>query len=264
MARYVEGSFGTLEKQVKSLLRTDNDAKIIIQGANSQTGIGKTTLAIKLARNIDPDWTAEEKAYIDIREYINAHLDKPEGSALVLDEIEAGADSRRFMSQDNVDLSQAWATMRARNIAVIATLPSVSMLDNRMIELADYWILVRERGLAQPYRVTVNDFNGKIRREAFPNDEHIFFTDLPDDDEDKAYLDSIKDEMLRTDESGYIPADEFETRVEREVEGQIRSWRDDLIEELAENTGATQQEIADLPMVDLHKSRVSQIVNQTG
>lgn len=253
-------TFGTLEKVVRGALRTDNDAKIIIQGADSQTGIGKTTLAIKLARTIDPDWTAEEKAFIDIRKYINAHLEKPKGSALVLDEIEHGADSRRFMSQDNVDLSQAWAKLRSRNIAVIATLPSISMLDNRMIELADYWILVKRRGVAQPYRVHVNDFTGKVRREPFPGDEHITFGDLPDDDPDKAHLDAIKDEMLKTDESGYIPVEEHEAELQKQLEQAKREWRDGLVNELAE-TDASQEQISNLSVVDVSRPRVNQIVN---
>lgn len=255
-------TFGTLEKVVKGALRTDNDAKIIIQGADSQTGIGKTTLAIKLARAIDPDWNAEDKAFIDIRKYINAHLEKEPGSALLLDEVEKGADSRRFMSQDNVDLSQAWATMRARNICVIATLPSISMLDNRMIELADYWVLVKRRGVAQPYSVHVNDFTGQVRREPFPGDEHITFSDLPADDPDKERLDEIKDEMLQTSESGYISAEEHKKKLKKELKEQKREWRDGLVKEMVQNTSATQQEISDLSAVDAHQSRVSQIASK--
>jgi len=180
---------------------------------------------------------------------------------LLLDEIEAGADSRRFMSQENVDLSQAWATMRARNICTIATLPSISMLDNRMIELADYWILVKRRGLAQPYHVKVNDFNGKVRREPFPNDQHITFSDLPDSDADKEYLDSIKDDMLQMDESGYIKVQEHKKELEKRVEEAKKEMRDGMVEELYEKTSASQREISELSFVDVSQPRVNQMLN---
>jgi len=254
--------FGRLEKVVKGALRTDNDAKIIIQGADSQTGIGKTTLAIKLARSIDPEWSAEDKAFIDIRDYIDAHLNHPPGSVLLLDEIEAGADSRRFMSQENVDLSQAWATLRARNIAVIATLPSISMLDNRMIELADYWILVKQRGIAQPYGVKVNDFTGQVRRNPFPNDEHIQFGDLPDDDVDKQYLDKMKDEMIMSDETGYITESEHKAELEKAEDQAGKDVRNKFLKVLNRHTDMSQRDIADLDAVDVHQSTLSQIVNR--
>jgi hypothetical protein len=261
MAQRSAFQFGRLEKVVKKRLSMDNDAKIIIQGADSQTGIGKTTLAIKIARAIDDEWTADEKAFVDVQEYINAHLNKPAGSVLLLDEIEAGADSRRFMSQENVDLSQAWATMRARNIVTIATLPSISMLDNRMIELADFWILVKRRGLAQPYSVHVNDFTGKVRREPFPGDEHIQFADLPDGDADKEHLDSLKDDMLQMDESGYIKVEEHQKELEKRLEEKEKEIRDGLVQELYEKTSATQSEISDLSFVEMHQSQVSRVVN---
>lgn len=252
--------FGSLEKAVRGALTNDNDAKIIIQGADSQTGIGKTTLAIKLARQIDSDWSAEEKAFIDIRKYINAHLNKPEGSALLLDEIEKGADSRRFMSQENVDLSQAWATLRARNIAVIATLPSVSMLDNRMLELADYWILVKRRGLAQPYKVSVNDFTGKVSRNPFPGDEHLTFGDLPAGDVDKEYLDTLKDEMLMSDETGYISKEKHKAELEKREEEVRKEIRNEFLASLNHETELSQRDIADLDAVDVHQSTISQIL----
>lgn len=253
--------FGSLEKVALSKLRTDNDIKVIVQGADSATGIGKTTLAIKLCRTIDEDWSAEEKAFIDIRQYINAHLNKEKGSALLLDEIEKGADSRRFMTQENVDLSQAWATMRARNIATVCTLPTISMLDKRMLELADYWVLVKRRGIAQAFKVSVNDFTGKISRKPFPGDEHMWFGDLPEDDPDKEYLDNLKDDMLLSEESGYISKEEHNKELEKKLQESKMEWRDGIVKEMYEKTSATQNEISDLSFVDVRQNRVSQIVN---
>jgi len=167
--------FGTLGHEVKrDVHQRDLDAKIIITSHNSRPGLGKTTLAIKMARDFDKNgWNADEKAFMSAHEYHNAYEDLPSGSALVFDEIEGEADSRRAMSEKNVELSQAWAQNRYRNMITICTLPSVSMLDNRMLEMSDYWINVMGRGTAHPYRVLVNDFSGKVIRKRLDDDAVI-------------------------------------------------------------------------------------------
>lgn len=250
-------------RRAREKLGSDNDIKIIIQGANSQTGIGKTTLGIQLCRYIDKDWNAKEKAFVNVREYIKAHLDYPKGSALLLDEIEAGADNRRAMSQDNVDLSQAWATLRARNIATVATLPSISMLDSRMLELSDYWILVKSRGVAQPFKINVNDFapHRSPQRKPLPGQEHIQFSDLADDDPDKEYLDRIKDEMLRGETEGYVKEQKCRDRVEEAKQDVRTTTRNDIMADVYNSfDDVSYQNIADLPAIDISQQRVSQLI----
>lgn len=254
-------SFGTMERDAKERLNNDNDIKIIIQGANSQTGIGKTTLAIELCRAIDSNvWSAEDKAFIDVQKYLNSYLDYPKGSALLLDEIGAGADSRRSTSTENVNLSQGWQLLRSRNIATIATLPSTSMLDKRMLELADYWVLVRARGIAQPFKVNVNDFNGKVSRDALPGEEHITFPDLPAGDGDKRYLDNIKDHKVRDGGLNSITLPEHRKKLEKAEKQSAKRMRDNIIWALHEETEMSYSEIGNLSPVDLTKQTVGQIV----
>lgn len=261
-AAYKRASFGRLGQVAKNKLQNDNDVKIIIQGANSQTGIGKTTLAIQLCRFIDSDWSADEKAFVDVKQYIQAHLDYEKGSALLLDEIEAGADNRRAMSDDNVELSQAWATLRARNIATVATLPSISMLDSRMLELADYWILVKERGVAQPYEINVNDFapHKAPQRKPLPGEEHIQFTDLPDNDPDKQYLDQIKDDMLRDEAAGYIKRSRHKKEVSEARENASIETRNQVLKEVYNAFDVSYADISELPSIDVSRRRVGQII----
>jgi hypothetical protein len=268
-----ESGFGTMGKDIRRKLRNDNDGKILVVGKNSETGIGKTTFAIQLCRFLDStsdDWRAEEKAHIDIDEYIEAHMTRNKGSCLLLDEIEAGADSRRAMSNQNVHLSQAWATMRAQNIATVATLPSVSMLDNRMLELADYWVLVKQRGLAQPYKVVVNDFNGRVQRKAInptkkgqpETGEHIQFTDLPGDDPDKKYLDSIKDDTVwdLTNDAKKLSASEHKKKKKKAVEDARREKRNEMIRDFYENTDLSTTDLSEFESVGVSQSQVSEIV----
>ncbi len=262
MQAFERSNFGILGKQALDKLNNDNDIKVIIQGANSSTGIGKTTLAIQLCRFIDENWSAEDKAFIDIQKYLNAYLDMESQSALLLDEIGKGADSRRATSHDNVQLSHGWQMLRARNVATIATLPSTNTLDSRMLELADYWILVKKRGLAQPFEIRVNDFNGNVARKELPGEEHIQFVDLPDGDEDKKYLDQIKDEQVREGGMKSIKIAEHRKKVEDETEKARKQERNTLIKSLYHNTDLSYADIGDIPAIDLTKQTVGQIVRE--
>lgn len=262
MKAYQKANFGTLGRIAKKKLSSDNDIKIIIQGKNSQTGIGKTTLAIELCRFIDSNWNAEKKAFIDVNKYLNSYLDFPEGSSLLLDEIGAGADSRRANSHENVELSQGWQLLRSRNIATVATLPSTNMLDKRLLELADYWVLVKKRGLAQPYEIRVNDFNGTVARKPLPGEEHIRFPDLPDTDTDKKILDSIKDDKVRGEGSKTIRMAEHNKQLERAKKDVRKETRDNLIRSLYHNTGLSYAKIGEIPAIDLTKQAVGAIVRE--
>lgn len=261
MAVVQKTDFGTLGRVAKAKLRNDNDIKIIVQGANSQTGIGKTTLAIQMCRFIDDDWSADRKAFINIQKYLNAYLEYPPGSALLLDEIEHGADSRRAMSQENVDLSQGWAKLRARNIATVATLPSISMLDKRMLELADFWVLVKKRGIAQPYQINVNDFKpSKLpQRKPLPGDEHIRFSDLPPHDSDKQYLDETKDQMIKDEGPAHVPLKKHKKQIEKAKSEARMDCRNKWFTLLHQELGMTYAEISE--HTDVSRQRISQVVN---
>lgn len=261
MQAFERTDFGILGHRAIQKLNNDNDIKIIIQGANSQTGVGKTTLAIQLCRFIDENgWSADDKAFIDIQKYLNAYLDMEPQSALLLDEIGKGADSRRATSTENVELSHGWQMLRARNVATIATLPSTNTLDFRMLELADYWVLVKKRGLAQPFEIRVNDFNGNVARKELPGEEHIQFVDLPDDDEDKQYLDRIKDEQVREGGMKSIKMAEHRKMVDDETKKARKQERDMIIKSVYHNTDLSYADIGDIPAIDLTKQTVGQIV----
>lgn len=270
--------FGTMGTRIRRKLNNNNDAKVLIVGSNSQTGVGKTTFAVQLCRFLDSTpnkWDAKEKAFLDVSEYINAHQNYPKKSALLLDEIEAGADSRRATSHENVNLSQAWATMRAKNIATVATLPSVSMLDNRMLELADYWVLVKQRGVAQPFEINVNDFNGKVQRKPLSankngDGEHITFPDIKEDDpafEDKKYLDEMKDDLVAglTHDSQMVTMSDHEKELkkakEQAREEAKREKRNEMIREVYNSTDWSYNDLAQFDWVGVDRSYLSKIVN---
>jgi hypothetical protein len=243
--------------------KEDRDAKIIITSKGSSTGLGKTTLAIIICYYADMHgWSAEEKGFVDVNEYIDKYKEVNQYSSLLIDEIEHGADARRSMAQDNVDLSHAWATLRYRNVVSVATLPSVSMLDNRMMELADIWINVVEKGKAIPFYIWTDDFSGKVKRKmlrhpATNQEEIITFPKITN--ADYQYMKSEKDTTVRTGkhqqtyDKDDIDKAKKEARKEKRNE-LIRGFYND------EDLNLSQSDIAGV--VGLSQSMVGHVVNQ--
>lgn len=266
----VEYKFGTLGREVRSRIEDNLDCKIIITSYSSTPGLGKTTLAIKMAREWDwHDWAAEEKAYMTYEPFHEAYMSQPPGTVLLFDEVENEADARRGNSAENVGLSQLLATQRVRNIISIYTLPAVSMLDKRIMELADYWINVGvgfQKGVAYPHRLDVNDYSWvggrvQITPKRLGADEVIEFRDLPEDDPDKGYLDGLKDEQNHI-ESSFVPESEVEERVEKEREKAMREKRDEIICGLVQHPELkiSTTKLADTDGIDITQQRVAQIV----
>lgn len=151
-------------KFIEDRLDDDRDCKIIITARNSETGVGKTTLALILAKVHDRNGWSHKKHFHDGHKYANYYLHSSLGDALVVDDFQFNADNRRSTSNINVQLSMYWTIMRTRNVVSIVTLPTTSILDKRFLELADIRINVVEKGVAYPYRIVVNDFTHSVRQ----------------------------------------------------------------------------------------------------
>lgn len=158
----IEGSL--VHKFVNDRLDENRDVKIIITQRNSETGGGKTTLGVLMAMHFDRNGWTSDKGFQDINDYLAYYLERARsGDVLLFDDAQAGADSRRSTSRENVLISKYWTILRSRNIVSILTLPTQTMLDKRLLELADLWIHVRTRGEAVPHRIYVDDYRKYVR-----------------------------------------------------------------------------------------------------
>lgn len=263
--------FGTLGKEIRKRIRNDYDAKIIVTSHNSQPGLGKTTFAIRAAHAWDPHgWSAEQKAFMNAHAFHNKYMDAPPGSVLLFDEVENEADARRSVSTKNVELSQMLATQRFRNIVSIYTLPAVSMLDSRIMELADYWVNVMKRGVAHPYKIYVNDFTGNVTRKWIGqqdqggNGEMIMWDDVERGEQaysDKEYLDELKKQHSHL-EREYVPQSEVEDKLEKAIEDAKRDKRDAMIHDIYEQWDVSQSDIAALESVGVSQPTVQKILSR--
>lgn len=146
-------------------LRHNYDAKLLITGS---VGDGKTALGVDLARWVRKiangifdelyAWDVDEHAGLDVWKYLQAYKRSNPGDALVIDELQEAADKRRAMAKEAVFLSWAWMKLRVRQVVSVGILPTASVLDGRLEELADVWIHVTRRGHALPYFLHTNPF----------------------------------------------------------------------------------------------------------
>ena len=247
-----------LNRIIESRKRDNRTLFGTIVARDADTGTGKTTLAVQLAKTLDEHgWTAD-KATLDPNEYAETFTadDTKPRSCVILDEAEQAADNRRSSSHENVKLSHLWATMRYREVYSITTMPSASMLDKRLKELGDLYIVVKKRGVAVVYRTKVDDTEG----EQFLKRLHRVRWQPLDDDPDYQRLTEKKAERMENYAENYAYGSDDGDDVDPE---QVRKdarmeTRNDLIASMAE-LGYTQEEIGEV--VGLSRSRVSKILS---
>jgi hypothetical protein len=238
--------------------------------ASSETGVGKTTLAVSLALLWDQHgWTADKAAVADAPEYAYKYDRLPPGSVLILDEAEKAADSRRSNTHGNVDVSQAFAAKRFRQIFGILTAPSKSWVDKRLgASSADYWIQAQEgdggsiKGEAKVYRMKEQEHYETFYTE---RTETISWPVLDNDPAFKE-LDKIKKDRLSGEvESNYVHKNEVEDMRENFWNKATKKARFEIVRAMSDD-GLTQTRIADIitsakGVDSLTQSGVSRMVN---
>lgn len=245
-----------LQKLYERRRRDGRTLLAIIIARDAATGTGKTTLACQLAKDWDTHgWTAD-RATLDPGTYADKYTDEntPKKSVLILDEAEQAADNRRSMSGQNVKLSHLWATMRFREIYSIVTLPSASMLDKRLKELADVKIVVHNRGTAVAYKTKIDDHDGSYRAKRLCR----LRWEPMDDDPEYQKLTQKKAERMENYAETFAYGDDDDDQPDPDQAR--RDYRRQVIERMSSG-GWTQQEIADaLPDIS-DRSTVSKILN---
>jgi len=242
---------------------TGRDINIVITAA-SETGVGKTTLAVMLALLLDVHgWSAERATVASPEQYDRLYDEAPPGSVLILDEAEKATDARRSMSSESVNLSQTFATKRYRQVASILTAPSKSWIDKRLgIDAADYWIqaldtdMGRIKGEARVYRLISNEHEGQeytrfVERLHWQPLDHL---------DPFTKLEQRKEEILETaGEQNYYDADDVESIVADRVDEAKRDTEAQLIADLYENTDMTQRELGEA--LDVSEYTINQRLN---
>jgi hypothetical protein len=204
-----QGNFGESglhrlwERRVK---KSDNDLIIAIAASSRSpiSGTGKTTLAIRLARQFDATdggFDGEQKASLDsevVAEELIPELEPK--SSIIFDEAQGtlasdGVDSRRGMANAVVRMARAAAQYRKRQHTLLIVAQSTDWIDSRMMDLIDRLVLIQERGYAKVYDHYRDDLpSASASNEYTPVKERIQWRALPSDDADYEALDNLKEQ----------------------------------------------------------------------
>ena len=156
-------------------VKSGRDLKIIVTAEDSQTGVGKTTVAGFLSLSwtrmftgtdwyCNPDSPGDGMATLDPEIYFDIVKDvgpvHPAGTCVIVDDAEE-LDARRAMQTLNVEFSQRWMLMRLKQAITFVTLPSPSAIDSRLEELADIWINIERRGRGLVHDLRVENYGSR-------------------------------------------------------------------------------------------------------
>lgn len=169
--------YSKLNNIVVHKIENDYDVKLMITARDSGVGMGKTTLAVLLAKEwsnyFGTTFDTDDNLYFDMQKYADYYVDEAsKGEVIVLDDVEQKLDARSYMSKINRKVSQMLALLRTKNVITIFTCPNVGFLDRRVGELSDYQLLVRRRGVAVPYEFKIDDTSQKSWMRRLRNYKH--------------------------------------------------------------------------------------------
>lgn len=260
------GEENPLGKLYRKRVAQNRDLTVLVADWNLERGSGKTTLAMRLAAAMDRTITGitEDKASLSARELTDAYTSLPKGSSLVFDEAMGEVSNRRSMSSVNEAMRSVIGMARVEQKYLFLSAPGVHMVDKDIRAMCDVWILTRELGEAQMFRVKWNPFAGH-------ENTHDWGTlrwpgDLPGELEATYdYLTAEKRRRLRgegEDGKGYVDATQAAEDAAQAAEDAERQKRDEMLRELYQNSeDMTQQKLGDA--VGLSRSRIADILSES-
>ncbi|MFB6215998.1 MAG: hypothetical protein ABEJ72_03390, partial [Candidatus Aenigmatarchaeota archaeon] len=238
---------------------------VIISDHQNRRGTGKTVFSLKLADLMDrtEEGLNTEKVAVGPEELTGAYMDQPKGSALVLDEAEAGLSKYEAASAINRAMRELVSMGRIREKYLILNLPASSELDRDLKALCDFWFMVKQKGRALGHHLNWNPYSEEPRT---PVTEPWEWDDIPEGTHLRDvynYLTKEKIAHLRGDKEGSsqrIPASEVESQLEEERDRVQTQTRNELLTQFYRDSSLTQEEVASV--VDLSRSRVADIVSE--
>jgi hypothetical protein len=257
---------GPFFDQIRKRKKQGRDAKIFFTGLDGGTGIGKTHAAATMGYLLDTSPPVEvagmdlrfrpEKCTVYGPEWMRLYDQMQPGSFILGDEWTSEGDARRSNSHKNVQMSYQWAMRRYREIMSGIILPSKADLDSRLQRLADYWVLIEERGKAIIHEIRIGKYDDQLWFE--PLQEWSW--ESLDGDPVIEWLDHAKEVRSEEDDGKkFYKAQEVEDLVSQaEMQGQ-KEARLEFVQRCLDR-GLTQSDTGDL--LGVNQPRVSQLKSE--
>jgi hypothetical protein len=146
---------------------------VVIDGR--ETGVGKSALAITIARELDPGFSLDSIIY-SAAELYRLYETRPPGSIALYDESVLGLLSRKGSRDDELSgLIGALSIVRKNGLGTILCVPKLMMLDSIVVNgLVPHYIFVEARGRARVHRV----YKGAQYRKSRPRIPYDLWTEV--------------------------------------------------------------------------------------
>jgi len=244
----------------------NQDLAIIVSDHQNRRGTGKTVFSLKLASLMDrtDEGMTTEKVAISPGELTEAYMELPKGSALVLDEAEAGLSKYEAASAVNRAMRELVSMGRIREKYLVLNLPASSELDRDLKALCDFWFMVQNKGRALGHFLRWNPYSEEPRT---PKTETWEWSDIPEDIELRSVYDYLTDQKLahlrgeKDGSSQRIPAQEVGEMVEKAKDEASTTTRNQLLRDFYSNLDVTQEDLGNV--VGLSRSRVADILSES-
>lgn len=248
----------------KKRIAESQDLAVIISDHQNRRGTGKTVLSLVLANALDrtEEGLTKEKVAVGPQGLLDGYMDLPKGSALVLDEAEAGLSKYEAASAVNKAMRELVSMGRIQEKYLVLNLPASSELDRDLKALCDFWFMVKQKGIAQGHHLNWNPYKEEPRT---PRTTEWEWPDIPEGHELRDiydYLTAEKLAHLRGDREGSsqrIPVKEVTQKVEKAREEAETTTRNQLLKDFYKDLDVTQGELANV--VGLSRSRVADILS---
>jgi len=250
-------------KLYRKRVAENQDLAIIISDHQNRRGTGKTIFSLKLASLMDrtEEGITQEKVAVGPDQLLQSYMELPKGSALVLDEAEAGLSKYEAASGVNKAMRELVSMGRIQEKYLVLNLPASSELDRDLKALCDFWFMVQSKGKALGHFLRWNPYSEEPRT---PKTDSWEWSDIPESSDLRNVYDYLTSEKLahlrgeREESSQRVTASEAKNMVEKAKEEAQTETRNELLSSVYESTDVTQKELAE--SVGLSRSRLADIV----
>jgi len=209
---------------------TPNDYVIAITahpGYTLTSGTGKTTFGGSLAKNYfhvagrlhDEPWDAQKHFTLDVAQFAFEILpNAAKGSCIVGDEMQGTAansnlNSKRSQTNDALAAYGAIAGDRKNRTTKILIFQSLQRVNKDFFDFIDSWLLIVDdvRYHANHYKIVPEVFDLRSSKLKTPRVETLTWDPLPEDDDDYAYMEKLKDQANAGQQEYSVGANDDET-----------------------------------------------------
>jgi hypothetical protein len=244
----------------------NQDLAVLVSDHQNRRGTGKTILSLKLASLMDrtEDGITPQKVALDPTQLAEKYMELPKGSALVLDEAEAGLSKYEAASKANKAMRELVSMGRIQEKYLVLNLPASSELDRDLKALCDFWFLVKQKGRALGHHLNWNPYKEEPRT---PKTEPWEWSDIPRDSGLRDIYDHLTSEKLAhlrgegSESSQHIPAGEVQDMIAKAEDEAHTTTRNDLLRDFYADLDVTQEDLASV--VGLSRSRVADILSES-